>query len=70
MVIDLSVNKKESEMRQAEKEYKRLKFFKENQNEGPRQIRTEANYDFGVIPSGRAVITKGDIYDIVQPETF
>jgi hypothetical protein len=29
MVIDLSVNKSESEMRNAEKEYKRLQYFKE-----------------------------------------
>ena len=36
MVIDLSVNKSEKEMRQAEKEYKRLQYFRETKtNEDP-----------------------------------
>ena len=70
MVIDLSVNKKESEMRQAEKEYQRLKYSKNQQRDGPSEVGVEANYDFGVVPSGRAVITKGDIDDHIQPETF
>ena len=48
MVIDLSVNKSEGEMRNAEKEYKRMKFFREAKAEEIPAQRREANADFGV----------------------
>ena len=70
LVIDLSVNKKESEMRQAEKEYIRLTYSKgANREESWGETHRQANFDFGVRPSGRAVLTKGDT-DKVEPEIF
>ena len=70
MVIDLSVNKSESEMRLAEKEYKRMQYFRETKTDGIREQRRVANADFGVVPSGKVSLTKGDCDDHINPETF
>ncbi len=70
MVIDLSVNKSEKEMRQAEKEYKRLQYSKKS-NTSEVSVQPSAVYvDFGVVPSEKVRLTKGDCIDIINPETF
>ncbi len=70
MVIDLSVNKTEKEMRLAEKEYKRLAYFKETKTVEVSVQHSAVNVDFGVTPSGKVSLTKGDFDDQINPETF
>ena len=70
MVIDLSVNKSESEMRHAEKEYKRMQYFRDTKADRIPEPRRVANADFGVVPSGKVSLTKGDCDDHIKPETF